>query len=209
MVADVQTAGQGTKGRPWLAPAGTSLLASWIFRPVPVDPALVSQLAAVAVARACAALGGADAHLKWPNDVQIEGRKVAGTLAHASTGPDGGALVIGIGINVHQRAEDFDLELSATATSLALAGRPVDRLALLARLSAQLDRIAGGGVEHALALAEVRERSTLLGRSVEVAIAGRPAFRGRASRIDDDGALVIETARGEERILAGEVALVT
>ncbi len=209
VVADLQTAGQGTKGRVWHAPAGTSLLASWVFRPVPADPALFSQLAGLAVARACASLGRPGGHLKWPNDVQFEGRKVAGTLAQASTGPDGGVLVLGIGINVHQRAEDFPGELRATAISVALAGRSVDRLALLARVSAQLDRVAGDPGERARALAEVRQRSTLLGRLVEVAIASRDPFRGTASRIDDDGALVVETASGEERILAGEVTLVS
>lgn len=208
IVADVQTAGHGRQGRPWVAPAGSSLLASWILRPLPADPALFALLAGVAVARALAAVGVEGARLKWPNDVQLGGRKVAGALADAVTASGGGALVLGIGVNVHQRTADLG-ELAAGATSLAIEGHDVDRLELLARLCRELDRIARAPEERRSALAEWRSRASMLGLEVEVRSAGGPALRGVASGLADDGALVLRTASGDQRILAGEVSLIT
>jgi BirA family biotin operon repressor/biotin-[acetyl-CoA-carboxylase] ligase len=206
VVANEQRAGQGTRGRVWLAPRGTSLLASWIVRPAPVAPALFAALAGVAVARSLGALTDADARLEWPNDVHVGGRKVAGALAHGTSDGDGGVLVLGIGINVHQRGDDFPAELSARAISLAMAGHVVDRLALLARLTRELDRLEDPA-ERRTALDEWRRRSTFLGRTVEVRAGDAAPFRGVAAAIDDDGALLVRTSSGTERVVAGEVAL--
>ena len=206
VVADEQTAGQGTRGRAWIAPKGTSLLASWIVRPAPVAPALFAALAGVAIARSLEALARADARLEWPNDVHVAGRKVAGALAHATSDGDGGVLVLGIGINVHQRPDDLPADLRERATSLAIAGYALDRLAILARLTRELDRLedpAGRGA----ALDEWRRRSTFLGKTVEVRAGQRAPLRGIATAIDDDGALLVRTTSGTERVVAGEVAL--
>src|SRR5438094_33777 len=99
VVADQQTAGHGRGDKSWLSEPGASLLASWIFRPAPAEPALFALLAGVAVTRALRTFGVADLGLKWPNDVWLTGGKIAGCLAHA----DGGGLVIGIGVHVSQR----------------------------------------------------------------------------------------------------------
>jgi BirA family transcriptional regulator, biotin operon repressor / biotin---[acetyl-CoA-carboxylase] ligase len=200
VVADHQASGQGTRGRSWDAPAGTSLLASWLFRPAPAEPGLFALLAGVAVARALARLGMAEASLKWPNDVEAGHKKVAGALAHATTDGEGGSLVLGIGVNVHQRLDDFSPELRATATSLALAGHTVDRLSLFVALTGELDRVAMAA-ERQGALAEWRRRSTLLGREVEVTREGRPVVRGVARDIAEDGALLV----GSERVVVGDV----
>jgi BirA family transcriptional regulator, biotin operon repressor / biotin---[acetyl-CoA-carboxylase] ligase len=202
VVADEQTAGRGTKDRAWVAPAGSSLLASWLFRPAPAGAGVFTLLAGVAIARALAALGIDDARLKWPNDVELGHKKVAGVLAHATTQGEGGSLVLGIGVNVHQRASDLPGPLAASATSLALSGRDVDRLSLVAVLTAQLDRVARVA-ERASALDEWRRRSTLLGREVEVTRDGVPALRGVATDVGDDGALLV----GSDRVIAGEVRL--
>ena len=204
MVADEQRAGQGTHGRAWHAAPGTSLLASWIVRPAPAAPGLFAALSGVAIARALDGLGTTGAHLKWPNDVELAGKKVAGALAHGSSDGGGGVLVIGIGVNAHQRAEDFPAELRATATSLAIAGRPTDRLALLARITAELDRLDDKG-ERTRAMDEWRERCSVTGKPVEVRIAGREPLSGVATAIDDEGALLIRTAAGIERVIAGDV----
>lgn len=200
VVADQQTAGQGTRGRSWEAPAGTSLLSSWLFRPAPAEPGLFALLAGVAVARALARLGMNDASLKWPNDVEAGHKKVAGALAHATTDGEGGSLVLGIGVNVHQRVDDFPPGLRATATSLALAGHTVDRLSLLVDLARELERVALP-LERQAALEEWRKRSTLLGREVEVTREGRPVVRGVARDIAEDGALLV----GSERVIVGDV----
>jgi BirA family biotin operon repressor/biotin-[acetyl-CoA-carboxylase] ligase len=200
VVADHQTAGQGTRGRSWHAPAGTGLLGSWLFRPAPAEPGLFALLAGVAVARALERLGMSGARLKWPNDVEAGHKKVAGALAHATTDGEGGSLVLGIGVNVHQRLDDFPQQLRASATSLALAGHTVDRLSLFVQLTRELDRVAAQA-ERRAALEEWRRRSTLLGREVEVTREGRPLVRGIARDIADDGALLV----GSERVVVGDV----
>ena len=204
VIADHQTAGQGTRGRSWQDPAGTSLLASWLFRPTPAEPGLFALLAGVAVARALDGLGMHDASLKWPNDVEAGHKKVAGALAHATTDGEGGSLVLGIGVNVHQRLDAFPSELRATATSLALAGHTVDRLSLFVDLTRELDRVAAPA-ERAAALDEWRQRSTLLGREVEVTREGRSLMRGIARDIAEDGALLV----GSERVVVGDVRAVS
>src|SRR5882762_5612831 len=196
VVADVQSAGQGTRGRSWESPAGTSLLASWLFRPSPAEPGLFVLLAGVAVARALERVGMREASLKWPNDVEVGQKKVAGALAHATTDGEGGSLVLGIGVNVHQRLDDFPAGLRASATSLALAGHTVDRLSLLVDLTRELGRVAAPA-ERSAALAEWRARSNVLGREVEVTRDGRPMVRGIARDIADDGALLV----GSERVV--------
>lgn len=207
VVADEQSAGHGRQGRPWVAPPGTALLASWIFRPLVADPAAVALLAGVAVARALARLGVADAKVKWPNDVQLRGRKVAGVLADAVTAADGGALVLGIGVNVHQTREQL-AGLRDVATSLAAEGREVDRLALLARLCNEIERIVASGDERRAALEEWRARSATLGREVEVRSPAGAPVRGIARALADDGALVVDTASGPRHVIAGDVSVV-
>ena len=204
IVADHQSAGQGTRGRSWEARPGTSLLASWLFRPAPADPGLFALLAGVAVARALERLGMSDASLKWPNDVEAGHKKVAGALAHATTDGEGGSLVLGIGVNVHQRLDDFAPELRTTATSLALAGHTADRLSLFVAVTRELERVAAPA-ERQAALDDWRKRSTLLGREVEVTREGRPAVRGIARDIGEDGALLVASERvvvGDVRVLA-------
>lgn len=204
VVADEQSAGLGTHDRVWHAAKGTSLLASWIVRPAPPSPALFAALAGVAVVRALDALGCGGATLKWPNDVEHGGRKLAGALAHATSDGGGGVLVLGIGINVHQRAADLPPELRGTATSLAMLGRSVDRLALFAGLSRELDRLEQPG-ERTAAMDEWRARCSLIGEGVEIRDSGRSPFSGTATAIDDEGALLVRTASGIERVVSGEV----
>ena len=112
--------------------------------------------------------------------------------------------MLGIGINVHQRATDFPSDLSAT--SLAMAGHDVDRLALFARLTMELDRLERNS-EREGAMGEWRSRSTLIGNGVVVRLDGRAAFGGTATAIDDEGALVVRTASGIERVVTGDVRL--
>jgi BirA family biotin operon repressor/biotin-[acetyl-CoA-carboxylase] ligase len=198
VVADQQTGGHGRGAKSWLSEPGTSLLASWIFHPAPQGAALFALLAGVAVTRALRPLGVADLGLKWPNDVWLSEGKIAGCLAHGAADH----VVLGIGINVSQG--EFPPEIAATATTLRRAGHDIDRLTLLARLTAELDVVADRG-SHAAALAEWRTRSITLGREVEVTDAGTAPFRGKATGLADDGALLVETTYGLQRVVAGEV----
>jgi len=203
VVADVQTAGRGTKERRWLAPRGTSVLASFVLPGPPSAAAVASLVAGVAVVRALDSLGAPEASLKWPNDVLLGGRKIAGILTQASSGP-GGHLIVGIGLNVAQTGADLG-ELGATATSLALAGTRVDRLAVLVALARAV--AAAFDAPADASLDEWRARSTVLGRRITVARAGQAPVSGLAAALEPDGALLVETAYGPVRILMGQVEL--
>jgi BirA family biotin operon repressor/biotin-[acetyl-CoA-carboxylase] ligase len=138
-VADVQTEGRGRLGRRWLAPAGTSLLVSILLRPQ-VEPARLPELSLVA-GRACAeaitGVTGLEPAVKFPNDVLLDGRKVAGILAEASEG----RVLLGVGINVTQRPGELPPDARTPATSLAIeTGRDVERGELLVALLDHLER---------------------------------------------------------------------
>jgi BirA family biotin operon repressor/biotin-[acetyl-CoA-carboxylase] ligase len=138
-VADAQTEGRGRLGRRWLAPAGTSLLVSILLRPV-VEPARLPELSVVAgraCAEAIAEVAGLEPEVKFPNDVLLGGRKVAGILAEASEG----RVVLGVGVNVTQGPGDLPANARTQPTSLAIeTGRAVDRAELLVALLEHLER---------------------------------------------------------------------
>ncbi len=194
--ADAQSAGRGRRGRGWLSPCG-GLYLSLILRPT-LPPAAIPRLtlmAAVALARA----SGPAATIKWPNDILLDGRKVCGILSELHGDP--AAVILGIGVNV---AADPALAAVPTAGSL---GAP-DRIALLRGILAELDACYDGLVAGAwpALLDEWRGRCRTLGQEVTVAGAfGQVA--GRALDVDPDGALLLTTAGGTRRFLAGEVTL--
>ena len=139
VATDEQTEGRGRLGRTWLAPAGSSVLASIVLRPR-VPTARLAELSVVA-GRACAQaiteLTGLEAEVKWPNDVLVGGRKVAGILAEAREG----RVVLGVGINVTQRVDELPPRAHFPATSLRLeAGAGVPRAQLLAAFLDHLER---------------------------------------------------------------------
>jgi len=190
VTAAAQTAGRGRQGRTWSAPPGRALLMSLVLR----EPDRMLPLAAaVAVAEAA----GARAAIKWPNDVLLDGRKVAGILAEAR--PQEGWAVLGVGLNVAVRIEDLPPELRDTAASLGLEPRDVEPV--LARLIGALERALA--LDTAALLDAWRARDALRGR--DVAWAGG---EGRATGIDGDGRLVVALAGGGRTALeAGEVHL--
>jgi BirA family transcriptional regulator, biotin operon repressor / biotin---[acetyl-CoA-carboxylase] ligase len=218
VVADEQLAGRGRLGRGWVAPPGTSLLFTVVLRPglSPAQAWLVVAAAGVALADAgralLAGLVPSPPHvgLKWPNDLEVDGRKAAGILAEAHS--RGGRLdwvLLGPGVNVGQGAGDFPAELAGRATSLSLAaGVAVDRVALL---GAWAERFAAG--YRSLAAGEVgptldayRERLDTLGREVRVELLGGEAVAGVAVGLGPDGGLLVRTPAGEEvEIPSGDV----
>jgi BirA family transcriptional regulator, biotin operon repressor / biotin---[acetyl-CoA-carboxylase] ligase len=139
VVAEEQTAGRGRLGRRWLAPAGTSLLCSLQLRPA-VAPEHLPELTGVAshaCAEAIAALTELEPELKFPNDVLVAGRKVAGILAEVREE----RVVLGVGVNVNVTAEELPRDVERPATSLLVeTGREIDRAALLVELLARLER---------------------------------------------------------------------
>jgi BirA family biotin operon repressor/biotin-[acetyl-CoA-carboxylase] ligase len=206
VAAERQTAGRGRQGRSWSAPPGRSLTLSALVR---VEPAAFEPLplaVAVAVCEACEAVAPVTCRIKWPNDVWIDRRKVAGVLIEAR--PLDGWAVIGIGLNVNTTDDELPTELRDSATSLRMAGGdPIDRDAaldaLLARLAAWIEHLD----EPAATAAAFRERDALQGERIAWT-AGDTRHVGEAAGIDDAGALVVFTDGGERvRLDAGEVHL--
>ncbi len=206
VVADHQSHGRGRFGRAWVAPAGSALLFSLVLRPKiePAKAALIALLAAAAVRQAVAESTGLDAAIKWPNDVLVGGKKLSGVLAESLLeGNRLEAVIAGIGVNVNQQTFATD-----RATSIwGLTGQNHPRFTLLAAILAGMHQryqalSAGDG---AALLAECRQHSATLGQDV-VLRAGTSTVRGRAVDIDSDGRLVLDTADGLVRALAGEVS---
>jgi BirA family biotin operon repressor/biotin-[acetyl-CoA-carboxylase] ligase len=190
VTAAEQTAGRGRQGRTWTAPPGSALLLSVVLRD---PPALLPLEAALAVAE----VAGAGAQIKWPNDVLLDGRKVAGILAEGR--PQDGWAVLGIGLNVAARIEDLPPELHDTAGTLGL--EPAALEPTLDRLLAALERTLA--LDEATLLDAYRARDALRGREVSWATG-----RGRAAGIDGEGRLVVELPEGGRTTLsAGEVHL--
>jgi BirA family biotin operon repressor/biotin-[acetyl-CoA-carboxylase] ligase len=208
VVAEEQTAGRGRQGRAWLAPRGRSLTLSIVVRAEREVLEFLPLASAVAVCEACEQVAAVRCAVKWPNDVWVDGRKLAGILVEGR--PQEGWAVLGIGLNADAGAEELEPELRVSATSLRIAtGRPADRErvleALLGRLAARLTGSAGDGRRRVLSA--LRERDTLYGSRIAWN-AGDERFEGEARGIDEEGRLVVFDDAGERRTLdAGEVHL--
>lgn len=210
VVAEYQEAGRGRLGRTWSAPPRTSILCSLLLRP-PVPPVRVpflSLLFGVGAAEVLRAQGF-PAGLKWPNDVLLDGRKVAGILTEMSGDVERvRSVVVGCGINVLQAEKELPQE-GVPATSLrAWGGQAVARAPLLAALLARWESLydlflAGRDGEI---LDRWRSLAVHLQRPVTVR-AGAEVFTGVAEDVEDDGALRIRTPEGTRLVRAGEVSL--
>ena len=192
VTADAQSSGRGRQGRVWTAAPGSALLMSLVLRDLDERHAVLPLAAAVAVCETAEASAGVECRVKWPNDVWIDGRKVAGILIEGN--PQQGWAVLGIGLNVAH--SELPAELADRATTLGLeAVEPVMRT-LLDDLGRRLDD------EPAEVLARWRERDALLGQTVRW-----DGGEGTAAGVDDTGALLVRTADGEVALQAGEVHL--
>jgi BirA family transcriptional regulator, biotin operon repressor / biotin---[acetyl-CoA-carboxylase] ligase len=189
VTAGEQTAGRGRQGRAWTAPPGRALLCSLVIRD---PPGLLPLAGGVAVAE----LAGSDATVKWPNDVLLAGRKVAGILVEGR--PQERWAVLGIGLNVALREEDFPPELRDRAGTLGLAPEAIEPT--LERLLGSIERWITAA--PATVLEAVRARDALLHRAV-----GWSAGEGRGVGIDAEGRLLVDTGDGLVALDAGEVHL--
>lgn len=210
VTASAQTAGRGRLGRSWVAPAGSSLLASFVVRDLGAKTELWPLAAGVAACEACEACAPVRCELKWPNDVWIGQRKVAGILVEGR--PQEGWAVLGIGINVTLAPDDLPAELRETATSLAAAGggasgakrRPTTRAlgseTVLTELCATLAPRLAASPEEVVAAWSARD--ALRGRAIRW-----DGGEGLAAGVDRTGALLVDTPDGRVELHAGEVSL--
>jgi BirA family biotin operon repressor/biotin-[acetyl-CoA-carboxylase] ligase len=206
VTADSQTAGKGRGGKRWASPAGMGLWISFLLRGDPdVPPMLVPILVGLAAIRTleriCPSLKPG---IKWPNDIEVEGRKLGGILCE---GTGTGAVVVGVGLNLRQGIEDFDPGLKERAASMEMAGcRDVSR----SRVAGELLSAARSLVNPTPALLderlrqEVRDRDILNGRMVRTDV----GVEGRAMGIAADGALLVEVDGRVEEIRGGGVMAV-
>lgn len=207
VAADAQTAGRGRHGRVWASPAGAGLYVSIVLRPPAYVSPLLTLAAGVALSEGIVAATGLDTHVKWPNDVYVNDRKLAGILAEAGSSAGGVPhVVIGCGINVTPAAYPPDVAMRATSIEIEL-GRPVDRGLVLAEcLAALAARYADlNGRRSADVLRAWRGRAArTFGRRIEWD--GSDAVRvGIAEDVDDTGALLVRTDSGVERLISGEI----
>jgi BirA family transcriptional regulator, biotin operon repressor / biotin---[acetyl-CoA-carboxylase] ligase len=211
--AESQTKGRGRLGRKWVSPAKKGLWFSVLLRP-PIRPIEATQLtvaAATALARAIQKQTNVSPDIKWPNDLLLRGRKVAGILTELNAEVDRVKhIILGIGLDVNQTASDFPAEVRKLATSLKLeCGRAFDRAELAAAILQELDRdyarVCAG--EFAAVADEWESRCTTIGQNVTVLMGDR-RIRGRAESLDDDGSLLVRTEHGRlERIIGGDVTV--
>ena len=209
--AERQSAGRGRHGRAWASPPGAGIYVSIVLRPPAHAVALLTLAAGVAVAEAIQAVSGADARVKWPNDVYLGATpatgKVAGILAEGGvSGTRVDHVVVGIGINVRPAALPPDVARRATSIEGEL-GRQVDRGAVFAESCAAVWRryrqLADGDSSGLLNAWRARSAGTL-GRRVEWADMNGTG-RGVATDVDASGALLVETNGGLVRVSSGEV----
>jgi BirA family biotin operon repressor/biotin-[acetyl-CoA-carboxylase] ligase len=213
VIAEEQVAGRGRRGRSWHSPRGQNLLFSLLLRP-PLQPAQTPQLtflAAVALAEILKEELGLAAGIKWPNDVYVGGRKVAGILTELSAEVDRVNFVImGIGINVNTPLDDFPLPLQDRATSLqAEVGRALSRVDLLQKLLLRIENWYKAFLRDGFAPLRRRwkELALVLGKGVQV-IGPDETLSGVAVDVDDFGALLVQVPEGPvRRVLAGDVSL--
>ncbi len=229
VIADSQTGGRGRLNRQWLAPAGSSLLMSLVFRPrlTPLQTARVTMVCSLAIADAIEELTALRVQLKWPNDVVIGGRKLAGILCELGLQANQlDFVVVGMGVNVNLDFQD-ELQqypadnapdtaqaslrsLPARSTSLSQElGQPLARLhllhTLLPRIERRYDRLKAGWIPND----EWKQRLETLHRVVTVS-SDQQRITGQAEDVDADGALLLRLPDGSvTRILAGDVTLRT
>ncbi|MEO8394631.1 MAG: biotin--[acetyl-CoA-carboxylase] ligase [Chloroflexota bacterium] len=204
VIADEQTRGRGRMGRVWYAPPNTALMLSYILHPIPEELTYVGMLGALAVCEAVETMG-AKAGIKWPNDVQIDGRKLCGVLPEAAWQSDQlRGVVLGIGLNV--RIDFTGTSFENTAISLEMAVGVVDWVELLLRLLERLDDWSGRLCSDALFEAW-QARLIMLGKEVSISNANG-TVQGIAESVDRQGALLVRDPTGTlQRVIAGDIAL--
>jgi BirA family transcriptional regulator, biotin operon repressor / biotin---[acetyl-CoA-carboxylase] ligase len=210
VVAEVQTAGKGRLGRKWVSAPGESLTFSLLIRPVipPERASLLPLAVAVGVAHGVNQATGLPVCCKWPNDLLLGGKKVAGILMESALGARGLQYVVaGIGINVNQTV--FAPELHPRATSLALqAGHPFERLDLFRQILECLERdyeaFAAGGFDNVLAA--WLELAPIIGTHVTADQQGE-RISGRVTGLSPEGGLQLQSDAGDHTLFAGDVTI--
>ena len=210
-VAEEQTTGHGRLARGFYSPFAKGIWFSLILRPkfFPMEAVKCTLLAAVGVCRGIRAMGLTDCGIKWPNDILYHGKKICGMLAEMSASMEKiDYIIVGIGINTGAKEEEFPEIFRGKATSFANEGVDVSRKELLAAVLSELEK------EYELAqregfdkvLQDWQSLSVTVGQQVRV-IFSDESYTGKALGIDNDGCLLVETDKGINRVIAGDVSI--
>ena len=212
VIAEEQTAGRGRRGRTWTTVPGKSLAMSVVLRPAlpPMRAPELTLVAAIAVCEAARELGAGKATIKWPNDIECGGRKLAGLLLELRAEQDRiQHVVLGVGVNLNLEEADLPEELRPLATSMLLEREdPVPRALFCARTLGRLEDWLG--LHEALGFEPVRERcrelSSTLRRRVSVQLGDGNTLEGEAIDLDETGALLVRVGSGAvHRVVSGDV----
>jgi BirA family biotin operon repressor/biotin-[acetyl-CoA-carboxylase] ligase len=208
--AEEQTAGRGRAGSKWQSEQGDSILCSVVLTGCKLNPELLSLACAVAVADGLGKIGGSEAKIKWPNDIILNGKKVAGILLESKTDNSGNTCIIGIGINCHQKKDSFGLELQSIATSIDIESHSIsDRISLAKRLLTSMEhwlKVAAQTSEKVID--QWRELSVQLGHRVKLIYNSRE-FSGNCIGIDPEKGLILQLDTGGVRMFdAGHTTIV-
>ena len=212
IIAEVQTEGRGRRGRSWLSPAGHGIYATLILRPTmsPAGAPRITLMTAVAVAEAILSLSELDVKIKWPNDIMVKGKKLAGILTEISTEMDSiNYIVVGLGLNVN--TPDFPRELEKRATSMLIeTEKNFSRIKLLRAYLEQFEKYYKLFTSNhfRLIMKRWKELTEIIGQEIIVDVIGQ-SHSGKVIDIDDDGVLIIEDGKGIiHRIFSGDVTVV-
>lgn len=205
-IAEIQTAGKGTRGKGWVSLRGDGIYHSILLKPdiLPFEAAQLTLVAGLAVCRAV----GAGAQIKWPNDIVINGKKLCGILTEMSSEKNMiNSIVCGIGVNVNTEA--FPDEISHRATSLYIeGGQKLNRNTLIARILNEFEycykKFLASGLEPLLD--EYCKHCVTVGREVNVMFKNE-TVTGTAVGLDSDGSLLVKTDSGTARVTSGEVSV--
>ena len=208
--AEQQTAGRGRRANKWLSQSGKSILCSILLCDSAIAPHIITIASAVAVAETFPRCGRAEAKIKWPNDILLNDRKVAGILVEGITKANQKFYVLGIGINCHQKQEDFSDELASTATSIDIqSGVVCDRNQIAKRLLVNFEHYLTAALDNPADIVEKwQSRSMLLGKRITIEHNGEK-FIGNCIGIEPTEGLIVQLERGGVRVFDAASTTIT
>lgn len=213
VIAESQTAGRGRRGREWFSSPGNGIYATLILRPAmpPIGAPRITLMTAVAVAEALLSLVELDLKIKWPNDILIKGRKLAGILTEITTEMDAvNYIVVGLGLNVNSPSESFPKEIREKATSIFIeTGEQFSRARLVRTILEQFEKYYEMFKKNEFfsIIHRWKQLSDIVGKKISVDVLGQEHM-GEVVDIDDDGVLILKDDQGRiQRIISGDVTL--
>jgi BirA family biotin operon repressor/biotin-[acetyl-CoA-carboxylase] ligase len=213
VIAEKQTKGRGRRGRSWFSPTGDGIYFSLILRPAisPGETPRITLMTAVVLAETLISLMKLKLRIKWPNDILVNGKKLAGILTEISTEMDAvNYIVVGLGMNVNTRFENFSSEIKENATSILIeTGKQFPRIKLIQNYlklyEKHYDMFKKNNFEPIMN--RWRELADIIGKQIRVDIIGK-THTGKVIDVDDDGVLILKDDQGKlQRIFSGDVTL--